>query len=158
VSSILIPLLIMLVGLVGTVLPVVPGLILVWLGALVYGLTEGFGTAGVVTMLILSGIVAVSLVLGVVVPQRTAVGSGATVWGQVGAVVGALVGFFVIPVLGALAGAPLGAFAFEWFHQGDVDAARRATKGLLVGLGWSALINFVLGVAMIAIWVGWVIV
>ena len=147
--------LLMAVGLAGTLIPIVPGLLLVWGAAVVYGLIEGFSTGGWVAIVIITVLFVISVALGLAIPQRKAVESGATVWGQAGAVLGAIVGFFVIPVVGALLGAPLGAFAFEWFHQGDWTAAKRATRGLMVGMGWSTLVNLMLGVVMVATWGVW---
>lgn len=145
----------MAVGVAGTLIPIVPGLVLVWGAALVFGLSEGFGTGGAIAMVILTLLLIASVVLSFVIPQQKAAGSGASIWGQGGAVVGAVVGFFAIPVVGAIAGAPLGALAFEWFHQKDFTKAKVATRGLLVGMGWSTLVNFVFGMTMVGIWVVW---
>ncbi len=149
---------VMAIGLIGTLLPLVPGLALVWCAALVYGLFEGFGTIGIVAMVVITALLVGSIVLGFVLPQRMASASGASMWAQVAALVGAIVGFFVIPVVGAIIGALLGILAAEWYRTSNFSAAVTSTKAMVVGMGWSALANFGIGIVMITTWVVWVVV
>jgi uncharacterized protein len=98
----LVPLLglVMAVGAVGTIVPLVPGISLVWGAGLVYGLDRGFGTIGVVAFAVMTGLAVAATVAGYAVPKRRATGAGvprATVWLGVA---GGVVGFFVVPVVG----------------------------------------------------------
>lgn len=151
----LVAVVLMLVGLCGVVIPVLPGLALIWGVALVYGFVVGFGAAGLAAMAVLTVLLGVSIVKSVVIPRRTAAESGASGWSQLGGVVGAVIGFFLIPIVGFIIGALVGVLAVEWLLKGDWDEAWTATKGLAKGFGISALIDFVLGLVMIAVWGAW---
>lgn len=151
----LLALVLMLIGLCGVIIPILPGLMLIWAVALGYGFLVGFGTTGIAVMVVLTVLVGVSIVKSVMVPRRTAVESGASGWSQFGGLVGAVIGFFVIPVVGFIIGALVGVLAVEVMLKGNWDEAWTATKGLAKGFGISALIDLVLGLIMIATWGLW---
>ncbi len=151
----LLALVVMAVGLVGVLVPVLPGLMLIWSVALIYGLIVGFGTAGLSAMVVLSLIVVLSVVKSVVLPRRAAAGAGASGWSQFGAVAGGVVGFFLIPVIGVILGALAGMVATEYSLKGNWDDAWTATKATAKGFGISALIDLVLGMVMITAWALW---
>jgi uncharacterized protein YqgC (DUF456 family) len=151
----LLALVVMAVGLVGVLVPVLPGLMLIWSVAVVYGLIVGFGAAGLSAMVVLSLIVVLSVVKSVVLPRRAAAGAGASGWSQFGAVAGGVVGFFLIPVIGVILGALAGMVATEYSLKGNWDDAWTATKATAKGFGISALIDLVLGMVMITAWALW---
>jgi hypothetical protein len=64
---------------------------------------------------------------------------------------GAVVGFFVIPVVGALAGFPVGVYLAER-HRLGAQGAWPSTRAALRAIGVSILIEFVAGVIAVAIW------
>jgi uncharacterized protein YqgC (DUF456 family) len=147
--------LVMVVGLCGVVIPVLPGLTVIWLAALGYGFAVGWGPGGVAVLVVLSLLLGTSLVAGVVVPRRAAAGGGASGLAQLGGVVGAIVGFFLIPVVGVVVGALVGVLAAELAIQRDWTAAWTATRATARGFGVSAAIDLGLGLAMIAVWSAW---
>lgn len=156
-AAVLVAALAMAVGLVGTVVPVLPGLGLVWLGALVYGLLAGFGALGWTVMVVVTVLAVVGTVAGFAVPKRRAGAAGAarsSLW--LGALA-AVVGFFVVPVIGLPLGGALGIFAGELARTGDGGRARRATWATLVGFGLAAVVQFTVGLAMVGAWVIWVL-
>jgi len=71
----------------------------------------------------------------------------------VAGLVGAVIGFFVIPVVGALVGFPAGIFVAELGRVRDVRAAWRATWEAIKGLGMGIAIGFAAGIVMIGVWV-----
>ncbi|MGH1493469.1 MAG: DUF456 domain-containing protein [Acidimicrobiales bacterium] len=146
---------IMVVGLCGVIIPVLPGLALIWGVALIYGFLVGFGAIGISVMVVLTVLLAISIVKGVIIPRRTAAESGASGWSQLGGLVGAVIGFFLIPIVGFIVGALVGVLLAEVLIKGQWDEAWTATKGLAKGFGISALIDLVLGLVMIAAWAGW---
>jgi uncharacterized protein YqgC (DUF456 family) len=147
----------MAVGAVGTVLPLVPGLALVWGAALVYGLAEGFGTAGTVAFTVITALAAVGVVAGWLVPARVAGAAGAARSSIVLGAAAAVVGFFVIPVVGVAVGGVAGVYAGELHRTGDGAAAWRATRATLTGFGLAALVQLAVALAMAATWVVWVV-
>jgi uncharacterized protein YqgC (DUF456 family) len=146
---------VLVVGLCGVVIPVLPGLLLMWGAAIAYGFAVGWSTTGVAAMVVLTAAVAVSAAASVVVPRRAAAGGGASGWAQLGGLVGAVVGFFVIPVVGVVVGALLGVFAVELGRQGDRHAAWEATVATARGFGVAVLIDLAIGLVMLAVWAGW---
>jgi uncharacterized protein len=64
-----------------------------------------------------------------------------------------VLGFFLVPVVGALLGFPAGIFVAERIRLQDGRAARVTTIATLRGIGIGIGIQLVAGVGMIAIWV-----
>src|SRR5438270_3375767 len=124
------------VGLIGTVLPVFPGTIIILAGALVHRLMIGpEKSVGWRTIAILVLLTLATYVLDFLSGYFGARFFGATKWGMVGAVLGALVGtvfgivgFFVGPVIGAVAGEFLAG-------KRMIDAGRAGWGSLLANLG-----------------------
>ena len=81
--------------------------------------------------------------------------SGAAKWSQWAAVVGAIVGFFVIPVVGVIVGALVGVWLAEWSDKGDRRLAWHSTVAVAKGFGINTLVQFGIGAVMIAVWSIW---
>lgn len=145
----------MLVGLVGVAVPVVPGILILWVAALVYGLAVGFGPLGWLVMLVMTLGVAASFIAGVILPKQAADKAGAAGYSQLAGLVGAVIGFFVIPIVGLLVGAMIGVLVSEYLWARDFDKAWNATKGVALGFGKSALVDMALGLIMVAFWAVW---
>ena len=146
---------IMVVGLCGVVIPILPGLALIWGTALVYGLIVGFGAGGIAVMVVLTVLLAISMIKSVVVPRRAAQHAGASGWSQFGGLAGAIIGFFVIPVIGVIVGALAGVLLVEVSLKGNWGEAWTATLATAKGFGISALIDLGLGLVMIGTWSAW---
>lgn len=147
----------MVVGLIGTALPLVPGLPIVWLAALVYGIAEGFGTTGTVAFGIITVLAIAGIVGGVVLPHRHVAARGAARSSVVAGAVGAIVGFFVIPVIGLVIGGVIAIYAMEYRRTGDGAAAWSTTKTLLVGFGLGVLLELSAGILIVIVWIAWVL-
>ncbi len=145
----------MVVGLCGVVIPLLPGLLLMWATGVVYGFATGWSPIAIVVMVVISCLVVASFVTGLVIPRRAAADSGASGWSQFGGVVGAVIGFFVIPVVGLIIGALLGVMAVEYLLKGSFGEAWTATKGLARGFGLSFLIEAGIGSIILVLWVVW---
>jgi uncharacterized protein len=145
----------MAVGAVGTVVPLVPGLGLVWAAGLLYGLERGFAGGDVAWFVVMTALAVGGTVAGWVVPHRRARGSGAgrgSVWLGV---TGAVVGFFVVPVVGLALGGVAGIYLGEHLRTRDAAQAWLATRATLVGFGVAALVQFGMALAMISVWAAW---
>jgi uncharacterized protein YqgC (DUF456 family) len=148
-------LLVMLVGLVGTLIPIVPGIILMWIAAVFYGFAVGFDVFSIGVLAVVTVLAAVSVAVGIVLPKRAATESGASTSSQLAAVVGAVIGFFAIPVVGVVVGALAGIALAEWRDKGDWQAARVSTIAVAKGFGWSALVQFGIGFVILVVWLAW---
>lgn len=139
-----------LVGVVGIVLPGLPGAILVLAGLALAAWIDGFARVGLGTLAVLAALTVLTYVLDFV---ATAVGArrfGTSWWGVVGALLGTIAGlFFGLP--GLLVGPFAGAFVAELIARRDVRQAGRAGVGAWLGLllGTAARLGVVL--AMIGI-------
>ena len=143
----------MLVGLVGTVVPAFPGLVLVAGAAVAYGVVEGFNVLAValIGLLFVAGTVA-----GFVLPSRAAGGAGAARSSLLLGFVGAVVGFWVVPVIGMAIGGALGIYVGERARSGGShEVAWRATAATLRGFGIGALAQLAAGVLIVLVWVAW---
>lgn len=147
----------MVAGLIGTALPLIPGLPVVWAAALLYGLAAGFGATGTVAFTIISLLAIAGIVAGLVLPHRRVAAGGAPRSTVLAGVLGAIVGFFVIPVIGLLIGGVTGIMLAEYRRTSDRGAAWKSTKDMVVGFGIGILAELAAGVAMVLVWAGWVL-
>ena len=141
----------MLVGLVGVVVPVFPGLILVIGSGLVWALQRG-GPGAWAVFAVMSIVGVVGIVVSSVLPARRASAAGAPAWVLVAGGIGLVIGFFVVPVVGALIGFPAGIFVAEFARHRHPGSAWRATWDALKGVGLGIAIQLAAGVAMIGVW------
>lgn len=141
------------VGIVGIVLPILPGLVLVVAGVGVWAVARG----DVVAWTVLGAVVAIAVAGSVVkylAPGRRLRDSG--VPGRTiaaGAVLG-VIGFFVIPVVGLFIGFVLGVYLAELARLGRHESAWPSTRQALAAVGWSIVIEMATGLLAAAVWVG----
>ena len=122
----------MLLGLVGAFVPALPGIGLIVAAVLVWALATGFAATSWAL-----GTAVIALVLSLAVNYLAAyLGAkrvGASNWGQIGSVVGLIVGFLGLlpalpvggPLLGILLGTMLGAFLGEFLYRKELKLAER---------------------------------
>lgn len=146
---ILVSIILLLLGIAGTILPVLPGLLLSLAGLLIYK----FGTDAPLSMVFIWIFVALTListVLNYVIPAKTNRKYGGTKWGSIGSFVGTLIGIFFIPIpFGFLIGMFAGVFVGELLHDAnDRKKAWNSTKGALIGFLYGTGFNLIVGLAM----------
>ncbi len=149
----------MLIGLIFTVVPPIPGTLLMWAAAIFYGLALGWDKVGWWTFSILTVLMIIGLVVDVIAGHFGAKLGGASCLAiVVGAILGLLLGIVAsligTPILGCLAGLVgmvLGILWIEWKRRGDWDTAMRATKGYVAGSAAGIMARFTSGVMMFAI-------
>ncbi len=151
----IIVLIMMLIGLAGTLFPILPGIVLMWVGTIAYGFSFGFDALGIGVTIVISLFTVLALVLGVVLPKQAAAGAGASSKAQLAAGIGAIIGFFVIPVVGLVVGAVVGIALAEYYEKGDWEVAKGSTIAVAKGFGVSTLAQFAIGVAILLIWLCW---
>lgn len=139
------------IGIVGTVVPILPGTLLCGAAIVVWGVVEG-GHAWWFTLAAVAVIVAGSI-LKYLVPGKRMKASGVPWWVlAVGGVVG-IVGFFVVPVVGLLIGFVLGVYLAEIGRLQSVVNAWPTTVEAMKAVGISTMIDFASAVFATAIWV-----
>ncbi|MFB0506444.1 MAG: DUF456 domain-containing protein [Thermodesulfobacteriota bacterium] len=129
------------IGLAGTILPTLPGNILIFVGALVYGIFTGFEE---VTLWILTALGVISVGAQVLDYLAEAYGArrfGATKYGIWGAIIGGIIGLITLNIGGLVLGTFVGAVIPE------IIVGRRSLKGALK-IGWGSLMGFFGGTLM----------
>jgi len=147
--------LLLIAGLIGSVMPALPGTILILAAAVVHALATGFDPIGPGRLGILALLTVVAYALDHVAAALGVKRFGGSGWAVAGAVVGALVGlFFGLP--GLLLGPLVGALVAEYTYTRQLSTSARAALGTVVGLLVGAVAKVGLGLAMIGLFLLWV--
>lgn len=140
------------VGIVGTVVPVLPGVLIVGAAVLTWAVVEGGWVAWAVALGV-AALLGLGQALKVFVPGRRLAGSGVPWWVlALGGAVG-IVGFFVVPVLGLPLGFVLGVYLGEAVRLRSWRAWP-TTRAAMAAVGLSILIEFTSTVLAAALWAG----
>ncbi len=148
------------IGLLGVLLPVVPGVGFIWIVVLVYAIAERFATIDILTFGVITMLGAVGLTADIWMSQVGARVGGASPWsllvgmllGGVGALIGLLfAGVGAVP--GAIIGAIVGVVVAEWHRLEDWKEAFKAGGGWALGCLLSGGIQFIIGTLIILIFV-----
>lgn len=140
-----------LVGIVGTVVPVLPGSILVGGAIVLWAVVEGGATAWA-TALLACGVLGVGHVLTVLIPGRRMSAAGIPLRTLVAGGVLGIVGFFLVPVVGLPLGFVLGVYLAELVRLREHALAWPSTVEAMKGTGLSVLIGLVATVLATAVW------
>lgn len=144
--------LLVLTGFLGSVLPIIPGPPLSFLGLLLYALTRKFSPPLSPPLIIILFIVTVGVtIIDYLLPLMGAKRYGASKWGILGSIGGMMIGIFFSP-FGMILGAFLGAVLIEWFISRNERQALKAGWGTMIGsllgtilkLGTSGLMGYYL--------------
>lgn len=140
-------------GLAGILVPILPGgSLLVAAAVLVWALWSGTGT-GWIIFAVAATVLAGGIIVKYAVPGRRLKEAGVPFSTQLVGALLAVIGFFVIPVIGIVIGFVLGVLLAEYRRLRDGAAAWRSTKHALRAVGLAILIELVAGVAATATWV-----
>jgi uncharacterized protein YqgC (DUF456 family) len=138
------------VGLVGVVVPLLPGALLAWAAIVVWGVTVGTATGWAVVG-VATAVIAVGQVVKYTIPGRRLRTDGVPQRSLAFGGMLAIVGFFVIPVVGVLIGFVLGIYASELQRVG-AQAAWPSTKAALRAVGVSMLIELTSTLLAAVVW------
>jgi len=137
-------------GLAGCVVPVIPGHLIVFFGAIAHWLMlrEESGVQ-LWTIVVLVLMLVASQALEIISGAAGTKWFGGTKWGAVGALVGGIVGMF-FGIIGIFLGPLIGAFAFEMlFAKQEVELAAKSGAGSFVGTLTGIGIKMTVGVIMV---------
>jgi uncharacterized protein YqgC (DUF456 family) len=139
------------VGIIGIVVPVLPGALLSLAAILVWALEEQSATGWVILSAAVV-LIGASQVVKYVVPERRLRESGVPRRSMLVGVLLGIVGFFVIPVIGMFVGFPLGVYLSERQRLHAHGPAWESTKHALRATGLSMLIEFIGTALAAAVW------
>lgn len=149
----------LILGLLGLIVPVFPGLTIMWLATLVYALIQGaadkmtgwdWAAFAFITLLMIVGNIVDNIIIAAKMRDQF------IPWSSIllAFAAGIVVSIFFTP-LGGLAAAPAGLFLAELNRLKDRDAALKSTKAYMVGWGWAFGARFLIGTTMIGTWMLW---
>ena len=145
-----------LVGFLGLILPIYPGIAIIWLAALGYGIATGFTTAGIFVFVILTLLMIVGSLIDNILMTAFTHKTGASWWSIILALVAGLIGTFAFPPIGGLIAAPLVLYLLEWGRLQDHEQAFQSLKALVTGWGFSYVARLGIGLVMVLLWGIWV--
>lgn len=149
---------VMLFGLAAIVfLPVLPGLVIIWLAALVYGVVAGFTTIGVVVSVVITALMLFGSVVDNLLMGTSASKAGSPWWSITLALIAGMAGSIFFPPFGGIIASLVVLFAVEVIRLRDWRKALTSTRGMALGCGWAVLARVGLGVVMIGLWGLWVL-
>jgi uncharacterized protein YqgC (DUF456 family) len=149
----------LIVGLLGLIVPVFPGLVVMWLGTLLYALIQSAAgdmtgwkwvLFGIITLLMIAGSIGDNLIIASKMRDKY------VPWSSIlfAFAAGIVASIFFTPLVGLVA-APVGLFVAENRRLKDRDAAVASTKAYMIGWGWAFAARFLIGLAMIGFWMIW---
>ena len=136
----------MLVGLVGVIVPMIPGTLLIWLTVLLYAVVERMNGLAAIDPLAFAAITLIAFVTGLAdfwLPLLGARASGSSRRALLFGVLGALAGTFLIPIplFGTIVGYAGGILLGEYHKHRDWDRAFRAGAGGIAGWGVATVLQ-----------------
>ena len=149
----------LLIGLAGLIVPVFPGLTIMWLATLVYALIHNasdkmtswdWAAFIFITLLMIGGNIVDNLIIAAKMRDQF------IPWSSILLAFGAgiIVSLFFTPLIGLIA-APLALFLAEVNRLKNRDEAIKSTKAYLIGWGWAFGARFMIGLTMIGSWMLW---
>lgn len=140
--------LLVIVGLAGTVLPILPGVPIMLVGLILMAWLDGFVHVGWSTLLWLTGLAVLSVVIDFIATAEGARRFGAGRYAILGATLGLLFGIF-FGIIGILLGPFVGAVLGHLVGKANLDASMRAGVGASIGVVVGTAAKVVIGGVML---------
>jgi len=150
---------VLLAGLLGLLIPIFPGLTIMWLSTLFYAIVQatqnkmtwvGWVLFTIITLLMIGGNIVDNIIIAKHVRDKNVPWSS-IIWAFAAGIITSL---FFTPIAGMIA-SPLGLYLAEWYRLKDKQTAFSNTKAWMTGWGWSLAARFAIGVVMILFWALW---
>ena len=139
-------------GLLGSVLPIIPGPPLSWLGLLILHLTKAVQMSS--TLLVITGVLAIIIfIMDYMIPAMGAKKFGGSKSGMIGTTIGLIVGLLSPIPGGIIIGPFLGAFIGEMLNKNNSKTAFKAAIGSFLGFLASTFIKFIVSVIYLGIYI-----
>jgi uncharacterized protein len=149
---VLVALLLMILGIIGSFLPVLPGPLTSWAGLLVLHFTEGVELSQ--TFLISTLLVAIFIyILDYIIPALGTKRFGGSRAGMIGTTLGLLVGILSPIPFSIIIGPFVGALIGEMIHRNDFDKALKAAFGSFLGFIASTFLKFIVAIIFLGFFI-----
>lgn len=146
-------------GLLGLLIPVFPGLVVMWIAILIYAIVQaGLGNMtwvswllfALITLLMIGGNISDNIIIAKHVRDKDVPWSS-ILWSFAAGIV---ISLFFTPIMGIIA-SPVALYLAEWRRLKDKALAMANTKAWMTGWGWSVAARMGIGSVMIAFWGLW---
>lgn len=144
-------LLIMIVGVIGEILPAVPGMILIWVAALVYTIVDGFDRVGWWTIGLMILIWLIASGIDMIATWVTAKKIGVSWWGLGLSILGTIIGTIVFNFWGMLIGMIAGALIGEYIYHREIIKSLKAGAAVIIGHIFGGVLKLMMAMTMILI-------
>ncbi len=146
----------MLLGILGSFLPILPGPITSWIGLLIMHFTEAVPVSK--SFLIVTFIIAAFIwFLDYIIPAVGTKRFGGTKYGMIGTTIGLIVGLFAPIPRGIIIGPFVGALIGELMNKNDSKAALKAAFGSFIGFLTSTFLKFIVALVFLGLYLGKII-
>ena len=139
-------------GVLGVIIPVIPGLVLCWLGVVLWALLSDAGGERWVVLALATVIALAGTLVKYLWPGKRLKDTGVPTSSMLAGGVLGLIGFFVVPVVGLVLGFVLGIWLAERVRLGP-GRAWPSTRGALGAVGLSLLVEFAAALGIAVVWV-----
>lgn len=150
---------VLLIGLLGLIVPIFPGLTVMWLATLVYALLQSAAQRmtfwdwvlfALITLLMIAGNIVDNIIIARKMRDKF------VPWSSIllSFAISLIASLFLTPIVG-LASAPLALFGLEYYRLHDKTAAIESTKAYMIGWGWSFAARFGIGILILGSWMLW---
>ena len=129
---------VMIISLFGLLIPIYPGLTVIWAASLVYGIIVGFKALGWVSWLIFAVITILMIfgnVIDNIITSKKAYDSGASIWSVIVALIAGVIGAIIWTPIGGLLVAPIALFLAEYYRQRDWRKGFATSRAWIGGTG-----------------------
>lgn len=143
----------MAIGIIGTIIPFMPGLAIVWLAGAIWAYFDGGDSPHMWILAIMTLFALIGYSLQFLLPAaavRTESAPRNTLF--LGAIAG-IFGFFLIPVVGAPIGFMAGVFANYFYETGNTSQAWNLTLKTAVAFGWAVILQVIFALAIALTWI-----
>lgn len=141
------------VGIIGVIVPILPGMLLVWVTVLVYAWRTGFEVIGWPSLIFITLIALTAGTAQIWLPLLGAQKQGAAKRAMFLGIVGAIIGTFILPLVGTVIGYALGIFLGEYMKVRDWNLALKASLGGIAGWGISTIVEISAALLILLIFV-----
>lgn len=150
---------VLLAGLAGLLIPVFPGLTVMWLGTLIYALVQAANDSmtwtdwmlfTLITLLMIGGNIVDNIIITKHVREKNVPWSS-IIWAFTAGIVVSI----IFTPLGGMLAAPAGLFLAEWRRLRERSTALANTRAWMTGWGWAIAARLGIGVIMIVFWMLW---
>ncbi|MEF3077841.1 DUF456 domain-containing protein [Winogradskyella poriferorum] len=144
--------LLMILGILGSFLPIIPGPLTSWFGILVLHFTEGVQLSN--TFLIVTLVIAILIyVLDYIIPAIGTKRFGGSKEGMIGTTLGLVIGLITPIPFGIIIGPFIGALVGEMIHRNDINKALKAAFGSFLGFVASTFLKFIVAIIYLGLFI-----